>query len=203
MRRSACRQGRRRSLIENCWLQHHWSPLITANGAYFCEVAATFDTLFSGPGGHAVEPGWWKKDLKDFEDQRERCCNRCSIPLPIETQPDNLPYDFVSPGNAARLLAAGSPLAKRGGLRVIDAVDLQRIVTRNPRYFADPGSKHYWTTMTVRSGLWLAAQYRHQPRAVAQFVSDVARFAALKVSHRALQVGAVARRTARRALRKH
>ena len=56
----------RARLIEGCWIQHHWSPMITPRGAFFCEVAATFDGLFNGPGGFPLEKGWWHRGLADI-----------------------------------------------------------------------------------------------------------------------------------------
>jgi hypothetical protein len=53
----------RNELIDKCWIQTLWSPSITPRGAFFCEVAGTIDNLFDGPGGFAVEPGWWKQGL--------------------------------------------------------------------------------------------------------------------------------------------
>ena len=64
----------RDELIDKCWLQTVWSPSITPKGAFFCEVAATFDMLFNGPGGYPIEPGWWKRTVPEFRDQRDRYC---------------------------------------------------------------------------------------------------------------------------------
>ena len=46
---------------------------------FFCEVAGALDMLFDGPGGWKVEPGWWKKEPKDFADQSHWCelCSGC------------------------------------------------------------------------------------------------------------------------------
>lgn len=173
----------RRRLIETCWVPRHWSPLVTHRGGFFCEVAATFDNLFDGPGGHPLEKDWWKKDFSAFAYQREHNCRFCSLPLPVEPLPDTCPSDSVSPGNAARLLAAGSPLARGGRLTIVDAVDLAHPVRRNPRWFAPSGTPHYWTRLPVRAGLWLAAQYRHVPGAPAVFLRDLSRYARLKLAH--------------------
>jgi hypothetical protein len=187
-------EATRRQLIENCWVPRHWSPLITHRGAFFCEVAATFDNLFDGPGGHPLEPGWWKKDFSAFAYQREHNCRHCSIPLPIETLPDDMPVDHVSPGNAERLRAAGSPLAIRGRLRMVNEVDLGKRVRRNPRWFATPGTPHYWTRLSLRCGVWLALQYRYVPHAAGAFVRDLSRFAALDLAYRTRAVTASLRR---------
>ncbi len=58
---------------DNCWIQNVWSASITPKGAFFCEVAASLDMLFDGPGGWEIEPGWWKREPKDFGDQLHWC----------------------------------------------------------------------------------------------------------------------------------
>jgi hypothetical protein len=109
----------RHQLIKECWLQRKWSPAISKRGCFFCEVAAMFDLLFDGPGGYPIDADWWKKDEHDFRDQVERYCRLCSVALPIASLPDNAPYDYVSSKNSERLLAAGSPLARKNSLRII------------------------------------------------------------------------------------
>ena len=37
-------------MIDNCWIQKQWSASITPKGGFFCEVAASLDYLFEGPG---------------------------------------------------------------------------------------------------------------------------------------------------------
>ncbi len=100
-------------LIDNCWVQNYWSASITPKGAYFCEVAAAFDMLFDGPGGWPVEPGWWKREPRDFADQKERWCPRCGCAIPLNRRSSVEGKDDVSPGNLAKLEAIHSPgLAK-------------------------------------------------------------------------------------------
>lgn len=110
----------REKLIDSCWLQKYWSPAITPKGAFFCEVAAVFDFLFDGPGGYELTNLWWLKNPDGFVDQRDRYCGFCSIPVPFPPLPNNLQYDYVSPGNAGRLRLAGSPWAKSGRMKIID-----------------------------------------------------------------------------------
>jgi hypothetical protein len=110
----------RNELIDKCWLQTLWSPSITPRGAYFCEVAGTIDNLFDGPGGFPVEPDWWKRDIPACRGQRDEFCRSCSAAVPMELHPTNLPYDYISPSNARRLEAAGSPLLKNGKYKIID-----------------------------------------------------------------------------------
>lgn len=109
----------REELIDDCWVQRQWSASITPKGAYFCEVAASLDHLFDGPGGWPVEPGWWKRIPVDYTEQRDFACSKCSAAIPMETLSDgrggrDYAPDVVSPGNLARLQAAGSPKIARG-----------------------------------------------------------------------------------------
>lgn len=107
-------------LINNCWVQWRWSPSITPKGGFFCEVAASMDMLFDGPGGYPIEPGWWAKNPNDFFDQVDRSCTRCSAAIPMPAVSAHDTFDLVSPGNLKRLLDAGSPRAKRGDVVVFD-----------------------------------------------------------------------------------
>ena len=93
----------RNELIDDCWLQKEWSPAISVKGAFFCEVAATLDMLFDGPGGYNLEPFWWNKSIKQFKDQRNRYCKLCGISIPIQKLPDNIDYELISKKNLKRL----------------------------------------------------------------------------------------------------
>ena len=53
-------------LRDNCWIQNIWSASITPKGAFFCEVASALDTLFNGPGGWPIEPGWLETQALRF-----------------------------------------------------------------------------------------------------------------------------------------
>ena len=107
-------------LIGNCWVQWRWSCSITPKGGFFCEVAAAQDQMFDGPGGYAIEPGWWNKDPNEFADQVERYCTRCSAAIPMEPVSAHADYDLVSRGNLQRLLEADSPRAKRGNVKLFE-----------------------------------------------------------------------------------
>lgn len=144
----------RDELIDKCWLQTVWSPSITPKGAFFCEVAATFDMLFNGPGGYPIEPGWWKRTVPEFRDQRDRYCTSCSIPIPMEKVSIDVPYEYVSISNFKKLEEAGSPLAKNGRLRVINDVytaeDIERIKKR-----PDLNSRPFSHTVRDKQHRWL------------------------------------------------
>jgi hypothetical protein len=95
-------------LIDRCWIQELWSPSINPKGAFFCEIAAVFDLLFDGPGGYPVEKDWWKKEVAGFQDQRDRYCGMCSMPVPLPQIKNDNPADTVSWENHKRLVKAGS-----------------------------------------------------------------------------------------------
>lgn len=99
-------------LIDQCWVQSKWSPAINPKGAFFCEIAAVLDLLFDGPGGMDIKPGWWKRELVDFQDQIDWACPKCSMAVPFPKVKNDIPVEFVSPGNLERLKRAGSPWKK-------------------------------------------------------------------------------------------
>lgn len=73
-----------KTLIENCWCNKMWSPIIGKKGAFFCDCALGIDTALDMEGGWPVEPGWWKRD--DYSDQMERYCHLCGMCLPYPGQ---------------------------------------------------------------------------------------------------------------------
>ena len=107
-------------IIDNCWIQRRWSASINNKGAFFCEIAASMDAVFDGPGGWPVEKGWWDKDPKDFKDQMERYCVSCSAPLPMQTSNHKDKKDTMSPGNAVRLAVLKSPKMISDRYRIAD-----------------------------------------------------------------------------------
>lgn len=107
-------------LIDNCWVQTLWSATITPKGAFFCEVAASFDMLFDGPGGWPVEPGWWQREPSQFTEQKERWCPGCGCAVPLERRTSVDGIDDTSPGNLERLTAIDSPKVRRGKVQLYD-----------------------------------------------------------------------------------
>jgi hypothetical protein len=106
--------------IDNCWVQTLWSATITPKGAFFCEVAAAFDMLFDGPGGWPVVPGWWKREPREFTDQKNLWCPGCGCAVPLARRSSTEEVDDVSPGNLERLAAIGSRKASAGRVRLYD-----------------------------------------------------------------------------------
>lgn len=144
----------RKILIDNCWLQRTWSPTITPRGGFFCEVAATLDLIFDGPGGYPLEPLWWNKSVEDMQDQVSRYCKYCSIPIPMETHIDTMETDYVSPGVARRLEEIRSPLARSGKLHIVDKQYTLKdfrdsFKFRKPQKYADYEPGHFWTRNSI------------------------------------------------------
>lgn len=102
-----------------CWIQNRWSATITPKGAFFCEVAGSLDMLFDGPGGWKVEPGWWKREVKDFGDQLP-WCELCSGCLDVPQRISNDERDDMTPEIYEILKRTGSPKIKKGKYVVHD-----------------------------------------------------------------------------------
>ena len=96
---------------DNCWLENFWSASITPKGAFFCEIAGTLDMLFHGPGGKKIEPGWWKRDIAEFEDQFH-WCDICGMALSTYSRNANDEIDDVSPTLMKKLELIRSPKLK-------------------------------------------------------------------------------------------
>jgi hypothetical protein len=109
-------------LIDNCWLQRLWSATITPKGYFFCEVAGAMDMVFDGPGGLPVEPGCWDRPLSDFQEQIDRWCFRCGIPLNLKGRRDSEDVDDISPSNLKSL--QGSPRVLEGRYILHESCDL-------------------------------------------------------------------------------
>lgn len=121
-------------MIDNCWIQNQWSASITPKGGFFCEVAASLDYLFNGPGGYEIKKGWWKKNPADFQDQVKRYCTSCSGALPLKQDFDGFggrkgpAPDTISEGNLKKLLNVNSPKAQMGYYKIFnEKIDLEQI----------------------------------------------------------------------------
>lgn len=105
-------------LIDDCWIQKFWSASITPKGAFFCEVAASFNILFDGPSGWPIEPGWWKRTPEDYTEQKLQACPNCGCAIPLMRRPSSQEIDDVSPANLERLRAIRSPKALQGRVEI-------------------------------------------------------------------------------------
>ena len=109
-------------LRDNCWIQNVWSASITPKGAFFCEVAASLDMLFNGPGGWEIERGWWKREPKDFGDQL-RWCEVCGVACnTFMRNANDCVYD-VSEDIHEKLCEAGSRLVNTEHENIVEIKD--------------------------------------------------------------------------------
>ena len=90
-----------------------WSPTITPQGAYRCEVMASMDRALGLGIGLPVEPGWWELPIEAFAGQITACCPLCGVCVP--NLPGRLDIDNVDDISPAALAAfADSPRVQRG-----------------------------------------------------------------------------------------
>jgi hypothetical protein len=111
-------------LRDKCWIQNEWSAGVTPKGAFFCEVAGVLDMLLDGPGGWPIEPGWWKREPKDFGDQLH-WCELCGFALDTFTRDSAEEVDDISPEWYERLQALDSSKIKSGRVNLIKIKDGQ------------------------------------------------------------------------------
>lgn len=84
-------EGKMWEMISDCDISKFWSScigVVPGKGlrAFACELmyaqaAMHADNPDWPDTGLAVEPGWWRKPLADFEHQFRHHCTRCGIPL--------------------------------------------------------------------------------------------------------------------------
>lgn len=79
----------RNKLIDSCWVQRDWCPAISQNGAFFCEIACALDMLLDLGGGYAIELGWWRREVADFQDQVKKYCDLCGMVVPMGRELQN------------------------------------------------------------------------------------------------------------------
>lgn len=68
-----------KELIDNCWCNRMWSPVINPYGAFFCDCAAGLEAVLRLGGGWSVESGWLNRD---YQDQKDIYCKLCGMCLP-------------------------------------------------------------------------------------------------------------------------
>lgn len=105
-------------LREKCWVNQLWSAGITPKGAFFCEIAGTLDLLLDGPGGWPIEPGWWKREEKDFGDQLQ-WCELCGVALQTFTRDANEEVDDMSRTLYEKIRRLNSSKIRQGKYNVI------------------------------------------------------------------------------------
>ena len=98
---------------DNCFAQNTWSATITPKGAFFCEIAGALDMLFNGPGGWAIEKGWYNRKPEEFGEQLN-WCELCSLCLDVPQRISCEDIDDVSPTLLEKLKEINSPKIKQG-----------------------------------------------------------------------------------------
>jgi hypothetical protein len=151
-----------RKLRDACWLQNEWSAGITPKGAFFCEMAGVLDMLFDGPGGWLIEPGWWKREPKDFGEQL-RWCELCGFALDTFTRNSAEEIDDVSPTMYEMLKTVGSPKLKSGRVNVIKIKngEIAEESKRENRHFsaAMPYIEHYEDRFNALNSVLFSHEY--------------------------------------------
>lgn len=93
--------------IEKCDINVKWSgSIVQIKGeiyAYFCEMAATFESIYGHKTGLPVEPGWWRWGMDRFDAQSKEWCPKCGVPLRIRGHQDNEHADDFSKTHAPLL----------------------------------------------------------------------------------------------------
>ncbi len=101
-------------IIDQCYFQDSWSASINPNGAFFCEMAASFSMLFSKKmKGWPIEKNWWKKVNKDYKEQIEEYCPNCGGAISLKRRPSIDKIDDISSYNY-EILKKISPKIKKG-----------------------------------------------------------------------------------------
>jgi len=90
--------------ISKCDVNHEWSASIVQNRgklrAYFCEVAASFDLAQGTDNGIDPVPGWWRRNVSEFEDQIALFCPGCGVPAKLKGHMDYEETDTYTSSNA-------------------------------------------------------------------------------------------------------
>jgi hypothetical protein len=114
--------------ISKCDVNHNWSASIVQNRgkvrAYFCEVAASFDLARGTDNGIDPVPGWWRRNVSEFQDQIAIFCPGCGIPAKLKGHMDYEETDTYTSSNAD--LALKSLNKKR---KIVELTEMQRHAT--------------------------------------------------------------------------
>jgi organic radical activating enzyme len=89
--------------IAQCDVNQKWSASIVQNNgqlrAYFCEVAASFDLARGTDNGIEAAPGWWRRNVNDFEHQIHHFCPGCGVPARLQGHMDHEETDTFTSSN--------------------------------------------------------------------------------------------------------
>lgn len=89
-------------IIQQCDFNVKWSGSIVqlaGDGkiyAYFCEMAATYESIYGHKTGIPVTRDWWRLPIESFNEQVKEWCPKCGVPLRIRGHADNERTDDFS-----------------------------------------------------------------------------------------------------------
>ena len=146
-------EPRMNSLISHCWAQESWSASINPNGAYFCEMAASFSMLYNDKEtAWKIEPKWWERMPWDFGDQIRKFCNNCGMAASLKRKCSTNEIDDISISNYERLKDT-SPKIKAGRYNLIQ--DPQEINPDEMELLAAYKDFNYRDKIAHRYGMFL------------------------------------------------
>jgi hypothetical protein len=90
--------------IAQCDVNQNWSAsIVQVNGklrAYFCEIGGSFDLARNEDHGIDVLPGWWHRNIAEFETQVRHFCPGCGVAARIVGDLDSDEIDTYTKSNA-------------------------------------------------------------------------------------------------------
>lgn len=90
--------------ISRCDINQYWSASIIENKgklrAYFCEIGGSFDLARGEDHGIEPVPGWWRRNVSEFEDQVRHFCPGCGVPAKLKGNMDCEEIDSYTATNA-------------------------------------------------------------------------------------------------------
>jgi len=117
----------RNILIENCWCNKMWSPIVGSNGAFFCDCALGIDNILELGGGWKVTKNWWDRD--SYKDQMDKYCKYCGMPVPFKPQKQIEKKEIIS-RNLYELLTSLN-LRNLDRMEIFDGVLTEQDIIRN------------------------------------------------------------------------
>ena len=127
---------------DKCWLQNLWSASITPKGAFYCEIAASMDMLFDGPGGWDITSDWWKRKPEDFKEQIHWCEN-CAMALDVPTIEAKNQTDIISNEMLKKLQRINGWKIQNGKYKIFDSNDYGKYTSHkySSHWFLEYGEK--------------------------------------------------------------
>jgi hypothetical protein len=153
--------------ISKCDINQNWSASIVQNKgklrAYFCEVAASFDLARGTDNGIEVVPGWWRRNVSEFEDQVALFCPGCGIPAKLTGHMDYEEIDTYTVSNedlALKSLKKKRKIIKLDETPNHDTIDHQVTqYSENLRKAKPKYSEHVQKVSKQKVKLWIKQKF--------------------------------------------